>query len=136
MRTAALTAGFHPCDGDQSPGTPGFHPCDEDPSPGTPGFHPSDEDPSPGTPGLPVSGGAGSATPATSAVGSSRVALASSSTALQHRARKLGFSRKSAGGYPQMASSEKTARRAPASAARRVNVRIFSRFPVKSPTVG
>ena len=35
-----------------------------------------------------------------------------------------------------MASSENTVRRAPWSAARRLAATIFSRFPVKSPTVG
>ena len=35
-----------------------------------------------------------------------------------------------------MASSEKTVSRAPCSAARRLAATIFSRFPVKSPTVG
>jgi hypothetical protein len=39
-----------------------------------------------------------SATPASTAMGSSRVAAASSSTADRQRARKLGFSSKSAGG--------------------------------------
>ena len=41
------------------------------------------------------------------------VAAHSSSTAVLHRARELGFSRKSAGGYPQIASSENTVSLAP-----------------------
>ena len=45
-----------------------------------------------------ATGSAGRATPASTAVGKSRVAAASSSTAVRQRARKLGFSRKSAGG--------------------------------------
>ncbi len=49
-------------------------------------------------PGGPSCASDGSATPARTAVGKSLVAAASSSTAERQRARKLGFSRKSAGG--------------------------------------